>query len=31
MDKKQFQSVIAKTDIFNQFSNNVQVLFAETR
>ena len=30
MHEKQLQSVMAKIDIFNQFSNNFQVSFAET-
>ena len=29
--EKQLRSVIAKIGIFNQFSNNVQVKFGETR
>ena len=31
MLEKQLRSVIAKIGIFNQFSNNVQVKFGETR
>ena len=31
MQEKQLRSVIVNIDVFNQFSNNVQVSFAETR